>query len=102
MSPEIAARLARLRIELMADAKEYSVFARDGCMALAQRAGDGGFISVGSSGVATEHGLAYLVWREGRPVLAAHGGQESAAADGQVEAIRQFSRDLKAALGLDQ
>ena len=45
----------------------------------------------------TPQGLAYLVWRDGQPMLAAKGGETAATAE-QVEAIRKFSEDLKAAL----
>jgi hypothetical protein len=98
VSPEIAARLASLQIEMMAEAKAYCVFARGECVAIVQRQ-DGSF-SVGSSGVMTDHGLAYLVWRDDRPLLLAHGGNEIRATHEQVEVVRRFSTDLKAALGL--
>jgi hypothetical protein len=42
----------------------------------------------------TEKGLAYLVWIDGKAMLASHGSQVEADAQ-QVEAIRQFSEDLK-------
>jgi hypothetical protein len=45
----------------------------------------------------TPQGLAYLVWRDGQPLLAAK-GVETPASPGQVEAIRKFSEDLKTAL----
>ena len=102
MNSDIAARLAELHIELMAEAKAYCVFAREGCMALAQRSEAGGFSSVGSSGILTDHGLAYLLWKDGRPVFAAHGGHESPADEAGVRTVQQFSRDLKAALGIDE
>ena len=99
MTPEVAARLASLGIGLMAEAKAYSIFARDQCLALVQR-NDAGFSSLGSSGMMTESGLAYLVWRDGRAWLV--GKQSETEADAaQVECIRQFSGDLKSALGLE-
>jgi hypothetical protein len=100
VSPEIAARLAGLHIEVVAETQAYCVFTRESCIALANRLPDGGFASPGSSGMTTEHGLAYLVWKDGQPVLAAHGGKESPATEEQVAAIRQFSRDLQKALEL--
>jgi hypothetical protein len=42
------------------------------------------------------------VWRDGQPILAAHGAAGTAAAPDQVEAIRKFSEDLKIALDLSQ
>jgi hypothetical protein len=99
VTPELAARLASLNIQLMAEAKEYCIFARETCVAVVQRA-EGGFGSVGSTGLLTEKGLAYLVWREGRPLLAAHGSEVPADA-AQVEQIRKFSEDLKSALSRD-
>ena len=91
MTPEIAARLAQLHIESFATEKGYTFYTRGNCAAI----GHGG--SVGSSGVMTDSGLAYLTWRDGAAYLASH-GNESAAAPEQVEAVRRFSQDLKAAL----
>jgi hypothetical protein len=91
VTPEILARLAGCRIELVAEARGISVFARQECLALVQ--GD----SIGSSGIMTESGLAYLVWRDGRAWLVSK-GSEVAAAPAEVETIRRFSEDLKRAL----
>jgi hypothetical protein len=99
VTAEIAARLAALGIELAAEAEAYSVFARGNCLALVHRT-ETGFASLGSSGMMTEAGLAYLVWREDRPLLVGK-GIELAAGTGEVDRIRQFSGDLKAALGLE-
>lgn len=99
MSPEIAARLADLNIQLAAQARDYCVLVRGNCLALAQAAGET-FTSVGASGTMTESGIAYLVWREGLPMLAAHGGHEQPATPEELETIRRFSEDLKSALGL--
>ena len=98
MTAEIAARLAASEIQMAAQAKDFSMFVRGNCVALVQSA-DGRFTSIGSSGMLTENGLAYLVWIEGRAMLSSHGNQV-AADDEQVEAIRRFSSTLKAALGL--
>ena len=98
MTPEIAARLAASEIQMAAEAKDYSLFVRGNCVALVQRADDR-FTSIGSSGILTENGLAYLVWIDGQAMLSSHGNQV-AADDEQVEAIRGFSSTLKAALGL--
>ena len=99
MTPEIAARLSALDIRLMAEARAYTIFARGNCLAVAQR-NEAGFSSLGSSGMMTEAGLAYLVWREGRPLLVAK-QSEVEAAPTQLEELRQFSGDLRSALGLD-
>ena len=100
MTPEIAPRLAARDIVLAAQAKDYCMFVRGNCMALAQTA-EGAFTSIGSSGMMTEQGLAYLVWRDGEPWLAAHGSQVAANAE-QVEALRKFSEDLKVVLATDE
>ena len=97
MSPEIADRLATLRIQLQAEAKGHCLFSRDLCMAIVERT-DSGFGSIGSTGILTETGLAYLMWRGDRALLAGKVG-ETAAEPAQVDAIRKFSEDLKAALG---
>jgi hypothetical protein len=96
VSPEFAARLAGCGIEWVATEKGYCMFTRGNCAAAAHR--QSGVFSLGSSGLMTENGFAYLVWREGRPFLAAHGGRETAATTEQVDAIQRFSADLKAVL----
>jgi hypothetical protein len=101
VSPEIAARLADLNIQLAAQARDYCLFARGNCLALVQAAGET-FTSIGASGMMTENGIAYLLWREGVPVLAAHGGHERPATPEEVETVRRFSEDLKLTLGLAQ
>ena len=98
MTPEIAGRLAGCDIVLAAQAKDYCMFVRGNCMALAPSAEER-FTSLGSSGTITANGLAYLVWRDGVAWLAAHGSETPADAE-QVEAIRRFSADLQMALGL--
>jgi hypothetical protein len=50
----------------------------------------------------TENGIAYLVWRAGNPVLAAHGGHEKPATPEELKTVRRFSEDLKLTLGLAQ
>ena len=92
MNPEIAARLQAFHIECVATGKGYTFYIRDNCAAIGHGA------SLGSSGIMTDTGLAYLTWREGRAYLAAHGGAESLAAPEQIETLRRFSDDLKAAL----
>ena len=107
MTPEIAARLAEVGIQLAAESPEHNMFTRGLCVALVNR-GTGGKTAgamaagtgIGSSGMMTEAGLAFLVWREGRPYLAAK-GRETLASPAQVEEIGEFSLDLKRALGVD-
>ena len=75
----------------MVEGPAVSIYVRDNCMAAAGSAAR----SQGSTGMMTEQGLAYLVWRDGQPYLAAKGGETPATPE-QVEAIRKFSEDLKA------
>jgi len=69
------------------------MFVRGNCMALVQFAGER-FTSIGSAGMMTEKGLAYLLWNDGKAMLSSHGSQVEAEAT-QVDAIRKFSDDLK-------
>jgi len=78
-------------ISLMVDGPAVSIYVRGDCIA----AVGGG--SQGSTGMLTPQGLAYLVWRDGQPMLAAKGAETPATPE-QVEAIRKFSEDLKTAL----
>jgi hypothetical protein len=83
-------------IQLVTETRAYAMFARDNLIALVERTA-GGYGSIGSTGIMTEQGLAYLVWRDGRAFLAGK-GFEMAAMDEQVAAVRRFSEDLKASL----
>ena len=96
MSPELTARLQACDIQVAAQAREYSMFVRGNCAALVRCEGDC-FTSLGSSGMMTENGLAYLVWNNGQPMLASHGNQVPADPD-QVKVIQEFSEDLKKAI----
>jgi hypothetical protein len=82
-------RLEELGISLVSQGA-VSLYVRDQCIAVVGE-------TQGSTGLMTEQGLAYLVWREGKPYLAAK-GTETPATPEQVEAIQRFSRDLSAAL----
>ena len=97
MTPEIAGRLAACDIVMAAQAKDYCMFVRGNCVALVQSAEER-FTSIGSSGMLTEKGLAYLLWRDGKAWLSSHGAEVEAEAE-QVDAIRKFSEDLKRILG---
>jgi hypothetical protein len=89
---ETVSRLQSLDIAWFATEKGYTMFTRGICAAVGHEN------SVGSSGLMTESGLAFLIWREERAYLVAHGSEQPATAE-QVEAIRRFSSDLKSALG---
>ena len=84
-------RLDDLGIRLMVEGPAVSIYIREDCIA----AVGGG--SQGSTGMLTPQGLAYLVWRDGQPLLTAK-GVETPASPEQVETIRKFSEDLKTAL----
>jgi len=83
-------RLDEFGIRLMVEGPALSIYVRGDCIAVV-----GG--TQGSTGMLTPQGLAYLIWRDGRPLLAAK-GIETPATPQQVEAIGKFSEDLKAAL----
>jgi len=107
VTPETAARLAGCGIQLAAESPEYNMFTRGLCVALVRPATGGNtagateaVTGIGSSGMMTEGGLGFLVWREGRPYLAAKGSETPATA-AQVEEMRKFSSDLKRALDAD-
>jgi hypothetical protein len=87
-------RLQDLNIRLMVEGPAVSIYARDNCLAAVGGADSG---NQGSTGMMTEQGLAYLVWRDGRPYLAAKSGETPATLE-QVETIRKFSEDLNTAL----
>ncbi|HUD99287.1 MAG TPA: hypothetical protein VMR62_06905 [Bryobacteraceae bacterium] len=88
--------LASAGIQLVSETPSYAMFARDHLIALVERTAHG-YGSIGSTGILTESGLAYVLWRDGQAWLAGKGFELPAAAE-QVEAIRRFSEDLKAAL----
>lgn len=98
MTPETTARLAGCGIQLAAESLEFRMFTRGRCVALVHP-GAAAAAGIGSAGMMTEGGLAFLVWREGRPYLAAK-GRETPATPEEVEEMRSFSSDLKSALGL--
>jgi hypothetical protein len=91
-------RLEDLHIRLMLAGPAVSIYVRDNCIAAvggAQGIDQGA--NQGSTGMMTEQGLAYLVWRDSQPYLAAKGGETPATPE-QVETIRKFSQDLNTAL----
>ena len=72
---ETASRLQSLDIAWFATEKGYTMFTRGNCAAVGHEP------SIGSSGMMTEAGFAYLIWREGRAYLVTHGGAEQVASD---------------------
>ena len=84
-------RLEDFGIRLMVEGPVVSIYVRENCIGVVS----GG--SQGSTGLLTEQGIAYLVWRDGQPLLSSKGLERPATAE-QVEAIRRFSEDLNSAL----
>ncbi len=97
MKREIEDRLNRSEIQVGAKGPHYCMFMRDGCLAVVPYEAET-FGAIGSTGLAVDQGLGYLVNRDGRQVLAGH-DFEIPAEPAQVEKILKFSADLKAALG---
>ena len=85
-------RLAASGIQLAAETDAHYLFVRDNCIALVERRG-----SIGSTGVMTGNGLAYLIWRDGQAFLKSKTAETPAAED-QVAVVHRFSQDLAAAL----
>ena len=83
-------------IQLVSETRSYCMFARDNLVALVERTA-AGYGSIGGTGILTERGLAYLIWRDGQAFLAGK-GFEQAATEEQVAMMRSFSEDLKAVL----
>lgn len=96
MSPEIAHALRQHSIEVVETPKHY-LLTRGECIALLERTADG-IGSLGSTGMLTPNGLAFLMWQDGVAMLAAKGTLITAT-ESQAEAIRAFSSDVKSALG---
>src|SRR5262245_35598892 len=95
---EMLARLAAAGIQLLPaiEITTHYVFERDGCVALVERLGDG-LGGVGSAGVLTGKGFAALVQRGDRSYFVAKNFEQEARSE-QVESLRRFSANLKAAL----
>jgi len=83
-------------IQLLSETPTHYLFARDNLVALVERTPQG-CGSIGGTGILTERGLAYPIWRDGLALLAGK-GFEQPATDTQMAAMRKFSQDLKAAL----
>ena len=91
-------RLAAAGIQLLPidEFQRHFVFERDGFVSLVERR-DSGFGNIGGAGLATAQGLAMLTSRRQGLFFVAR-GLEIPATDEQVELLRAFERDLRAAL----
>jgi hypothetical protein len=82
----------------MVEGPAVSIYMRGDCIAaVGGPQGSGAGTNQGSTGMMTDQGLAYLVWHDGQPYLAAKSGETPATPE-QVETIRRFSQDLSNAL----
>jgi hypothetical protein len=102
MLEAILERLAAARFELIPVAlPKHYVFGRDGYAALVEKTettpGVPGFGQVGAGGLVTERGLAMLVWRGTEAFFVIHDFEQGATRE-QVEELRRFQQDLRAAL----
>ncbi len=99
---EITARLEATGVWQMVNAAHYGVFVRSGCMVVAQRDPDTGeYTSLGSAGYSLEGvGVAFLQWKDDIPYLYRKDFEPVPATPEQMETLRQFSADVKNALGL--
>jgi len=90
-------RLAAAGIQLLpAQLASHFAFERGGFVCLVERAGDS-FGHIGAPGLVSEHGFAVLVWRGAGAWFVSKGFEQPATA-AQVEEIRRFDADLRAAL----
>lgn len=94
-------RLAAAGIQFIpvAELSRHLLVERDGFAALVERK-EAGFGNIGAAGLATARGLAPLTWREDKPYFVAKGFEQPATAE-QVDQIRRFEQDLRAALAGD-
>lgn len=89
------ARLARAGIQQAAETEFHILYTRDNLIALVERRHH----TIGSTGMLTENGLGYLIWRDGVAYLKSKAAESPATAE-QVETIRRFALDLETALGV--
>jgi hypothetical protein len=91
-------KLAAAGIDLvpLSDMARHFVFTRDGFVSLVERRDDG-FGAIGAAGLATEAGFAALAWRGEMPYFVTR-EFEQPATQIDVERLRAFERDLRAAL----
>ena len=95
---EILERLVAAGIQLLpaVEITTHYVYERDGFVALVERTPDG-FGGIGSPGILTGSGFAALVRRGERSYFVAKNFEQEASPE-QVESLRRFAADLKAAL----
>jgi len=96
---QILERLVAANIQLLplTQIQRHWVLERDGFISLVERTADGGFGKIGAPGLLTDRGMAVLV--NGTFVAK---GLELPASDEQVALLRAFTRDLEAALTVNQ
>jgi hypothetical protein len=99
VTPEITERLNSRDIGVMSEGQNFLFLVRNGCLAVVSRTPWGALESISGVGISTDHGLAYLVWREERAMLVAHEWEGAAEAE-QVQLMQRFAADLKEVLGL--
>jgi hypothetical protein len=96
---EILERLVAAGIELLPapEVTTHFIFTRDGFVALVERRG-AAFGGIGSAGLLAERGLAPLVQRGSQSFFVGRGFEQEATPE-QIGKLKQFSSDLKLALG---
>ena len=87
---------ANIQLLPLPEIETHFVFERDGFIALVERRTDG-FGRVGTAGLHTDKGIAPLVWRDGSAFFIAR-NFEQPATDAEIEQLRNFQKDLNAAL----
>ena len=83
-------RLEDFGIRKVTDGPAVSLYVRGNCLAAVGS-------TQGGTGLLTESGLAYLVWRGSAAMLVSKGGEQPATPE-QVDEIQRFTEDLKNAL----
>ena len=96
---DVIERLVRAGFRLLPtpEIATHYVLERAGFVSLVERLPDGGFGSVGAPSLLAEGAFAVLVWKQQGPVFVTK-DQEFPARAEQVEALRQFDKDLREAL----
>jgi hypothetical protein len=92
-------RLARAGFQILPafEIVSHYVLEREGFVALVEKRAEGGFGQPGSPGLLIEGAFAALVWHGGDPFFVAQGTKRRATAR-EVEDLRRFDSDLRAAL----
>jgi hypothetical protein len=96
---EIFERLVAANIQLLplTELPKHFVFERDGFIALVERHGES-FGPIGSAGLLHEGGFAALYHKNGKDYFITRTTEQEATPE-QVASLKQFSHDLKVALG---